>query len=227
MHLETLKHEIIGQITKPTDRGKQRKVGPSEIGGCPLCLGEKLALALPDLYPDLEHTETFGLGSWLGSAVHFFLESDIEIPGAIKEQKNFIYHLEGYGDIKGSTDFYLDGQIVDWKVVGKWSYDTMRLAYRLEPNRIPKTQYRVQQHVYGYGWQLLGKPVEHVTLCVIPKLSNNPDDIRFFSERYNPEVAEKALKRLELIWKRVQDGKLESLPMDEDCYTCSRVLFRN
>lgn len=226
MRLDELKSTIIEQITKPTDRGKQHKIGPSEIGGCPLCLGEKLALAFPDLYPDLEHTETFGLGSWIGTAVHHFLEQDIEIPNAIKEQKNFIYHLDGYGPIKGSTDLYVDGEIVDWKVVGKWSYDSMKLAYRLEPNRIPKTVYRVQQHVYGYGWEQAGYRVDNVSLCVIPKLSNNPDDIRFFSERYNREVAEKALKRLELIYQRVQQGKLETLPMDEDCYTCTRVLFR-
>lgn len=226
MRLEELKSTIIEQITKPTDRGKQHKIGPSEIGGCPLCLGEKLALSFPDLYPDLEHTETFGLGSWIGTAVHHFLEADIEIPNAIKERKNPIYDLEGYGLIKGSTDLYVDGEIVDWKVVGKWSYDSMKLEYRLEPNRIPKTVYRVQQHLYGYGWEQAGFRVNNVSLCVIPKLSNNPDDIRFFSERYNREVAEKALKRLELIYKRVQQGKLETLPMDEDCYNCTRVLFR-
>ena len=226
MRVETLKQNIIEQITKSTDRDKQKKIGPSEIGGCPLCIGEKLALAFPDLYPDLEHTETFGLGSWLGTAVHHFLEQDIEIPGAIKEQKNFIYHLKGYGDISGSTDVYADGHIVDWKIVGKWSYDTMKLAYRLEPNRIPKTVYRAQQHLYGYGWEQAGYKVDTVSLCVIPKLSNNADDIRFFTEKYNREVALKALARLESIYKRVKQGRLETLPMDEDCYTCTRVLFR-
>jgi hypothetical protein len=102
----------------------------------------------------------------------------------------------------------------------------MKLAYRLEPNKIPKTVYRVQQHLYGLGWELAGHKVEDVSLCVIPKLSNSADDIRFFSERYNREVAEKALARLELIYKRVKQGKLETLPMDEDCYTCTRVLYR-
>lgn len=220
-------HElIIEQITKPSDRDKQRNIGPSEIGGCPLCIGEKLALSLPDQYPDLEEEERFGLGSWLGTAVHHFLEQDIEIPGAIKEQKNFIHELEGYGTIKGSTDVYVDGEIVDWKVVGKWSYDAMKLAYRLEPGRIPTTKYRVQQHTYGWGWEQAGYPVDHVNLCVIPKLSNSAGDIRFYTEPYNREVALKALKRLESIYKRVQQGRLESLPSDKDCYTCTRVLFR-
>lgn len=226
MRAADLYEQIMLQITKQSDRDKQRKIGPSEIGGCPLCIGEKLALAHPELYPDLEHEESFGLGSWIGTAVHHFLEKDIEIPGSIKEQKNLIYDLEGYGQISGSTDFYKDGHIVDWKVVGKWSYDSMKLAYSLENNRIPKTIYRAQQHLYGYGWEQAGYPVETVNLCVIPKMSNNPNDIRFFTEIYNREVALKALARLESIYKRVRQGRLESLPMDKDCYTCTRVLFR-
>ena len=226
MQLEELKSSILEQITKPTDRGQQKKIGPSEIGGCPLCIGEKLALAHPDLYPDLEHTERFGLAAWVGSCVHDVMERDIEIPNAYKEHKNPIYDLAGYGIIAGSTDLFVDGHVVDYKAVGKFSYDAMKLAYRLEPNKIPKTVYRVQQHLYGLGWELAGHKVEDVSLCVIPKMRNSADDIRFFSERYNREVAEKALARLELIYKRVKQGKLETLPMDEDCYTCTRVLFR-
>lgn len=217
---------ILEQITKPTSRGQQKKIGPSQIGGCPLCLGEALALKRPDLYPDLEHREDFGLGSWIGTAVHHFLESDVLIEGAIKEQKNFIHHLEGYGDISGSTDLFVPPHLIDWKVVGKWSYDKMCLNYRLEPDKLPTTGYRVQQHVYGHGWEQAGYDVETVTLVVIPKHSNRAEDIRFFTERYNPEVAKKALDRLELIWQYVRDGRLDELPMDEDCYTCSRVLFR-
>jgi len=226
VQLEELKSSILEQITKPTDRGQQKKIGPSEIGGCPLCIGEKLALAHPDLYPDLEHTERFGLAAWVGSCVHDVMERDIEIPNAYKEHKNPIYDLAGYGIIAGSTDLFVDGHVVDYKAVGKFSYDAMKLAYRLEPNKIPKTVYRVQQHLYGLGWELAGHKVEDVSLCVIPKMRNSADDIRFFSERYNREVAEKALARLELIYKRVKQGKLETLPMDEDCYTCTRVLFR-
>lgn len=222
-----LDSKIMEQITKSTARDKQFKIGPSEIGGCPLCIGEKLAQALPEQYPDLELEDSFGLGSWIGTAVHHFIDYDFEIPGAIQEQKNFIYDLKGYGTISGSTDFFLEPHVKDWKVVGKWSYDAMKLAYRLEPNRIPTTKYRAQQHLYGYGWAQLGHKVETVGLVVFPKMSNNPDDIRFFTERYNEEVALKALARLESIWTRVKAGKLETLPSDnEDCYRCSRVLFR-
>lgn len=227
MRQQTIQRKIIEQITKPTSRGQQRKIGPSQIGGCPLCLGEALALALPELYPDLEHTEDFGLGSWIGTAVHYFLEHDIDIPGAIKEQKNDIFELEGYGMIRGSTDLFVPPHLWDWKVVGKWSYDKMCLEYLLNPDRIPKTDYRVQQHMYGYGWTLAGHKVETVNLVVIPKHSNRVEDIKFFTENYSQAVAERGIQRLKKIWKFVQAGKLYEIPSDgEDCYRCSRVLYR-
>jgi hypothetical protein len=227
VRVSTLHRKILKEITKPTDRGKQKLIGPSQIGGCPLCIGERLALALPEQYPDIKHTETFGLGSWVGSAVHYFLEQNLEIEGAIKEQKNFIYNLEGYGEIKGSTDFFVDGHIVDWKALGKWMYDLLTLDYQLEPNKIPHTTYRVQQHLYGYGWEQAGYEVKTVNLCIIPKVSNRAEDIVFFTEPYKREVALGALKRLEKIWAMVKDGKLDDLPSDgNDCYRCSRLLFR-
>jgi len=64
-------------------------------------------------------------------------------------------------------------------------------------------------------------------LCVIPKHSNRAEDIKFFTEIYNPTVAKKALKRLENIWAYVKAGRLYEIPSDgDDCYRCSRVLFR-
>ena len=226
MNVKQLDKLILSQITKQSDRDKQKNIGPSEIGGCPICVGEKLALKLPDLYPDLYEEDSFGLASWIGTGVHGHLEETVDIPGAIKEQKNFIYHLEGYGDIKGSTDFFLEPHLKDWKVIGKYSLDKMKMAWKTEPNKIPTQTYRVQQMLYGKGWADLGYKVETVGLVVIPKLSNDPDDIRFYTERYNPEIATRALDRLEKIWKYVQDGRLEELPSDADCYRCTRVLFR-
>lgn len=224
--VQTVQRKIIEQITKPTERGQQRKVGPSQIGGCPLCLAEGLALKLPEQYPEIEHSEDFGLGSWIGTAVHSFLEENIELPRAIKEQKNDIYMLDGYGLIRGSTDLFVEPHIFDWKIVGKWSYDKMCLAYRLEPDKIPTPGYRAQQHLYGHGWELAGHKVETVNLAVIPKHSNRAEDIKFFTERYNPLIAKAALLRLEKIWGYVQDGRLYEIPADEDCYRCSRILFR-
>lgn len=227
--MKSIERLIIEQITKPTSRGQQVKLGPSEVGGCALCVGETLALRLPELYPDIRHTESFGLASWAGTAVHAYLDETLEIPNAIKEQKNDIFELEGYGIIRGSTDLFSPDhkRVIDYKYVGKWSYDKMRLQYLEEPAKIPSVPYRTQQMLYGWGWKQLGYKVEAVSLCVIPKLSNKVEDIRFFTEQYNQEVVDKSIARLELIWQYVQEGRLAELPMDDECYTCTRVLMRN
>lgn len=227
MKLEDAQQAILDGITQPTRRGKQSLIGPSEIGGCPYCVGEKLAVSVPEKYNIVAGSlERFGLGSWLGTAVHGHLDRTLEIPGAIHEQKNEIYTLKGYGTIKGSTDLFIPPHVFDYKIVGKWSYDTMRLEYLENPDRIPKTQYRVQQMLYGLGWKKLGYDVESVSLVVIPKLSNTEKDIKFFTEQYNEELALAALDRLEKIYKMVKAGKLEDLPSDESCYVCSRITFR-
>lgn len=226
MHLKFAQKAIMDGITQQSERDKQKLVGPSEIGSCPRCLGERLAQVLPEQYHDLPDTSSFGLGAWIGTAVHHYLEDQIDIPGSIAEHKNFIYHLDGYGDIKGSTDLFVPPNVFDFKTSGKFMADKMKLAWRQEPNKIPTTTYRVQQMLYGYGWELKGYEIDKVGLCVIPKLSNDPDDITFYMEKYNRDVAVKALDRLELIWQYVQEGRIEELPMDEDCYTCTRVLWR-
>lgn len=225
MILEDAQKAILDGITQPTKRGKQSLIGPSEIGGCPYCVGEKLAVKFPKIYK-IRHKERFGLGSWIGTAVHAFMDRTIKIPVGIKEQKNLIAHVNGYGDIKGSTDLFIPPHVFDYKVVGKWSFDEMRLESLEKPNQIPFTKYRVQQMLYGLGWKKLGYEVETVNLVVIPKMSNDPDDIKFYSENYNEELALKSLDRLEVILDTVRRGKLDELPSDEDCYVCSRVTFR-
>jgi hypothetical protein len=226
LHTALLHKKIVEGITKPSERDKQRHIGPSGIGGCPRCVGEELAGVLPEQYPDLIDHDSFGLGAWIGTAVHAWLDEHLDIPGAIKEQKNFIYELEGYGKIKGSTDLFVHGHVVDYKVLGKANFDKLRLLYKAEPNKIPTMTYRAQQHLYGYGWEQLGYEVKSVNILAIPKLSNDPDDIRWYTEIYNKEIALKYLERLEKIWAWVQEDRLEELPSEPGCYVCERVLFR-
>jgi hypothetical protein len=224
--LADAKKAIMDGITQPSKRGQQALIGPSEIGGCPYCVGEKLAVKFPKIYNIGQPKERFGLGSWIGTAVHKYLDVVIDIPTAQKEKKNVIAKIKGYGTIKGSTDLYIPPHIFDYKIVGKWSYDNMRLDYLEHPNQIPTTKYRVQQMLYGLGWKKLGYNVETVNLVVIPKMSNDPEDIKFFTENYNEELALAALDRLEKILDNVRRGQLDELPSDEDCYVCSRITFR-
>lgn len=217
---------ILNQITKGTDRDKQRKVGPSAIGECAYCLGVELAKSMPDLYT-VHDEDSFGFAAWRGTAIHHYIDHSFDIPGALHEQKFLICNLPGYGNIKGSCDFLLDDLIVDWKAQGKWSYDMMRLAYRKVPDRLPSTKYRVQQMLYAFGARKAGHMVERVCIASIPQFSNHVSDIRFYYEDYNEALVLAALARLEMLWDIVQQGDLDSIESQLDqeqaidnCYQC-------
>lgn len=223
MTLTKLQRQIVDKIRKPDERSLQKNIGPSEIGGCPFCLGLRLAVKCPEIY-GLEPTPSeSGLAAWIGTQVHYALEHNLGL--GQPESKWEVYDLKGYGTISGHVDLILEDEIVDYKVTGKWSYDNMALDYRIEPDRIPKTQYRVQQMLYGHAVRKAGHEVKAVNLMVIPKHSNRWEDIAFYREPYNQEVVDKALARLELIWQYVQEGKLQELPRDDDCYNCSRSIW--
>src|SRR5690606_7038940 len=70
--------EIISKISQPGERSHQRLIGASQIGGCPYHLGEAM---LNSLKEEPEVSES-GLGAWIGTAVHEFLEHNLELEGA-------------------------------------------------------------------------------------------------------------------------------------------------
>ena len=214
-NLLTATELVLQKLTEPAERSKQRSVGPSEIGGCPKCLAKRLEQKLTGDFTPSDSS----LASWMGTAVHYFLEHELGL--GVSEQKAFVHHLDGYGDISGHIDLTLNQEVVDFKVVGKASYDKMQLAYRKFPDQIPTTQYRVQQMLYAYGLRQQGIDVEYVNLLVFPKHKSGWSDVATFREYYNQEVVDKALDRLQTIWDYVRAGELDQIPSDEDCYTCN------
>lgn len=166
--------------------------------------------------------EESGLASWIGTGVHHYIEHTLSLEGAEHEKKVEVLDLEGYGLIGGHVDLVYADEVWDWKVLGKYSFDKMRLEYLETPNRIPKTVYRAQQHCYAYGLRQQGYKIKKVNIVAFPKLSNKWDDVRVFSEAYNPKLVEAVLGRTRLVWEYVQAGRIEELPRDEDeCYDCS------
>lgn len=209
---------ILKAIQQPSDRSKQRLVGCSQLGGCPYHLG----LAMLESKSN-EHTPSeSGMAAWIGTGVHYWLEHHLELEGAEHETKVSVLDLEGYGEIGGHVDLVYANQVWDYKVLGKYSFDKMRLEYLETPARIPKTVYRAQQNLYAYGLRKLGYDITHVNIIAFPKISNNWEDIRVFTEAYNEELVQAVLARTKLVWKYCQEGRVEELPKDDDCYDCSR-----
>lgn len=229
--MSELAKELLAKFQEPSARSHQVKIGPSGIGGCPYCVGETLAHAVPEHYPDLVHVPSSSYATWIGTMCHSGIEHEYfydyndriipAIPDGIAETKVHVYDLEGYGSISGSIDLLFGNETFDWKFMGKFGYDKMCLAYRKDPTTIPDVTYRVQQMLYAYGARKSGFDIERVNVVVFPKHKPNWSDVRVFTEEYNQELVDAALDRLEKIWKIVQEGNLKDIPSSEDCYNCN------
>ena len=107
--------DIIRELTKPSERDKQRKVGPSELGDlCERCLAEKL-LGVHD------EEKTYPLAPMIGTAFHLYLETTLDLKDYLKETRVTVGTIEGYGNISGTADGFdvESGHVVDYKVLSK------------------------------------------------------------------------------------------------------------
>ena len=234
--MSELANKILLKAMEPDERGRQKLVGASQIGGCPYCLGYALMQEEP---PEgktpawiQSSDDPEGLAAWIGTAVHYYLEHEIipqvmeeegrDLTKIVAEDKVPIYELEGYGLIQGNIDVHDDVEIVDWKIVGDWSWNKMLMENLSNPDSLPRKQYRVQQHLYAYGLRQQGYDIEQVSMAVFKKTSNSWGDIEIYTEKYNQDVVDTALQNLEIIYSIAKQGKFDDLPQDEECYICSR-----
>lgn len=218
---------ILSAFTKQSERDKQTKIGPSEIGGCAYCVGHTLSQRSKHPAPD-RGDGGFGYAAHIGTMCHYWMQHNmvydkLERPKeTAREFKVRAFELEGYGHITGSTDLYVPelAATFDWKFPGKWSYDKLKLELK-RPGGTPSSTYRYQQQTYGQGIKNFGLPIEKCVIVFFPRHSNRVEDILFYEEAFNPQMVEAAKTRLETIWEWVQEGELAEIESDPDCYACS------
>ena len=209
MDAAELKVAVIKEITKGTERDKQRRIGPSGIGNvCPRCLAQDLLHISPE--------RDFSLYPWLGTAGHAYLE-DNTFPDEMHEMKLYVGDIEGYGEIRGTTDMWMreSRTVVDWKFVGLKKIKEYRV-------KGPPPVYRYQGHIYGNGIHLLPDEPdpENIAIVFIPRDSGNVNDIFVHMEQWQPEMVEAAFSRAALVLKTAQEKGWETLPSSDDCYNC-------
>lgn len=208
MAKSNLKIMVMDQITKGTERDKQKRIGPSGIGNpCPKCLGR-------ELMGESEERD-FSMYPWIGTAVHYYMEHST-FPDAQHELKLEVGEIPGYGIVKGTTDIYFpDLHIIgDWKIVG------LKKIKQYRVQGVPLV-YRYQAQLYARGCKLAGLPVDSIAIIFIPRDSGNVQDIWIHEEAVQPEMADAALARAGKIYAIAQEQGWESLPSDDDCYECN------
>lgn len=220
---------VIFDAIRNQPRSLQKRIGPSEIGTeCDHCLAAKLA--------GWEEAQSgIPWASTVGTAIHALLEDFInqadtkQGPGGphryVTEYPILVGQIGGT-DITGSIDC-LDlhtGTTIDWKCVSPTSM--------AKHKRGISQVYRAQAHLYAKGCVDAGIPIETVSICFLPRGGNQFHDRYWWSEPYNPQIAETALARanqlhnnltaLAAISPEARDQWISSLPRADGCYSCRR-----
>jgi site-specific DNA-cytosine methylase len=209
IHVELI--DIIEKAIHNHPRSKQTLIGPSEIGTeCLRCLAKKL-LGIPQTRD----------AAWLpqvGTAVHAWLDDVFtDCDCGWHPERRVVVGIIGNRLIGGTCDLNGKGTVVDHKIVGA---ETLKKLKKFGP----KPEYRVQDHMYGRGYELLGERVTDVSLLFLPRNSPTLADSMFWTEPYNRDIALRALERAEKVYRFVTDdpANILKLPRAVPCYDCYR-----
>jgi site-specific DNA-cytosine methylase len=209
IHVELI--DIIEKAIHNHPRSKQTLIGPSEIGTeCLRCLAKKL-LGIPQTRD----------AAWLpqvGTAVHAWLDDVFtDCDCGWHPERRVVVGIIGNRLIGGTCDLNGKGTVVDHKVVGA---ETLKKLKKFGP----KPEYRVQDHMYGRGYELLGEEVTDVSLLFLPRNSPTLADSMFWTEQYDRGIALRALERAEKVYRFVTDdpANILKLPRAVPCYDCYR-----
>lgn len=192
---------IITSSSKKSARSQQKKVGPSEVGGC----ARKLWYKLND--QEKTNPDTLSLASILGTGIHSHLQKIFHEQDPWGDR----YILEGEfdfpeEDLVGHIDMYdrVNKEVIDWKTSTKANLG------RYFPSRAQ----RWQVQLYGLLANRGGHEVETVTLVGIPR-DGDERDIVYHSEPFDIEVCKEALAWL----KEVREAQTPPAP-EKDASFC-------
>lgn len=208
----------------PTKRDKQALAGPSSLGSaCDACVARALKGE-----PEGEHT--YWLGAVYGTAVHALAEERVPLlrPNALSEVNLHIGNLEGYGEIRGTVDFYEDRVVRDWKGTMRKTRPGLLKAYEAplpvegEPMTVKEARVTVrgyvgQMHLYARALVAEGYPVDKVALEFFCRDGSSDEDIFVLEFDYDPEFADAVWNRVVYIWENLYDQEWAT---DAYCASC-------
>lgn len=218
------RREVLTALKKPSDRDRQRLVGPSNLSNaCSYCLAKDM-LGVP------EGNKRYWVGAKFGSMIHAGMEELFRERGLV-EQRVTVGEIPGYGVITGSCDLFVDNTVVDWKTTTREKLTFYRRAEADEPDdtelskiteaRATLARYFFQTNLYGLGMENAGHTVERVSVVFLCRDGKTDDDIWSASRPYDRDVALKVLDRASRLWEYLQEGNdIEALTSHPACYPC-------
>lgn len=179
--------EFIRDASNNAPRSLQTTLGPSEAGiPCDRRLAYKLAgWAQPNGGGDpLASIIGTGFHSWAAEA---FARPELAGRFLVEQHLTIAPPLIPGGSCDLYDTFY--DRVLDWKVVGKSSYDKYR-------KQGPRAQYVAQAHLYGLGWEIAGRTPKEVAIVVVPRQSARLADIWVWTAPYDRNAAVQAIQRV-------------------------------
>jgi hypothetical protein len=192
---------IIRWASNHAARSKQVALGCSEVGhDCDLRLAYKMAGA---------PVTGFGNDPWpavVGTSIHSWMEQAIADYQAVHGISEWITEMEVLPSplVKGHTDLYRKGLVLDWKFP---SPDNLK---KMRDDGVP-WQYQVQVHLYGLGHVNAGRPVDRVGIVALGR-QGWLKDMFIWTTEFDAGIAQAALERIYRIGGQLIDLDIENHP---------------
>jgi hypothetical protein len=225
---------VVSAVSGRSARDRQKTLGPSELGErCEYCLGEKILIVQKGT-SRLTVKKYFSYAAWVGTAIHEKLDRAMENLESevftVRELTLMIASLPGLGDIWGHTDCYVPdwGEVIDYKT----KLDKEAVYKLLHQEELTRTEGILeprlekmwdQTMLYGLGVERSGKPVEAVSLVVLPRYSDDLGEIKTVTRRYDRDRALGVLDRVARTVEKLRIFGVTSLAMGDDCWNCTKL----
>lgn len=186
-------------------RSMQAAVGPSEIG---TPCNRRLGYALRNIAKQ-PGTGAVKWAPMLGTAAHVMNAEALTLANQRAGRQRWLIEQRVTAErgLDGNTDAYdSDYDIVcDWKLVGQSTVDKAR-------KHGPGQQYEWQAHLYGRGWQRLGRDPKWVRIVFLPRWSSKITDGFEWTAPYSRAIADLALDRLARVSRQLDALDVDNHP---------------
>lgn len=219
-------------LLRRTKRDTQKRVGASNIStACTRCLAD-------DLLGIERPQSVYDMGAIVGTAIHDYLDKRNQDDTAYKERKVVLGSIEGYGEIKSTTDLFIesDHHVIDFKTTTRDKLKYYIRSEQQEPTEYEITtvthardtinQYFRQANLYALGLEREGFLPDYVSIVFVCRDGQIVDrDVYGITRVYDKTLALQTLARTEELWKWLHtDGNdINDLPSQEDCFFCENV----
>lgn len=215
--------KMIQEYANSRPRQVQKTLGPSSVGvACDRYLVGLMSSGAQTGHVAADDNPWYSI---VGTATHGWLSEMLHsMPGWMVEERVEIGSPSvPYGHCDG---FHPEsGLVLDWKILGKTSLDSIRVN---GPSRV----YREQLQVYGLGWERMGYKPTEVLLVGLPRTPSAVlpflHEAQLWAEPYDRQFAEASVARVDRLQQealRLRAAKAKNLlsvsvTPGKDCKWC-------